>query len=401
VVRIKLFAYIGMDGRQVYRCGILRAVSQNQALISLSESGVYAIWTVGLLLPSGIISPASNKNHIAISEFFGHLHFLTCAGLSITESLSIIDGAGGHVSKYSRAISSNINKGISVSEAMKQADTYFPNLVVEVMDCAEKSGRIEGVCKKLADFYYSMYSIKRDIKSALAYPMLVLFFCFFSVGFITVFVMPSLADLLNASDAGLEGASGIIIGASSVISGNVHTILACMAGFVFVASCAFRACAKNGEVWRLLSKVPHIGKVRINAVSSMFAGLLSMCMESGIPIYSAVEMAGNALGCSEYRKSMLKMRDSITAGESVSTAVSRAGFFSDEFAMMVKIGEASGDMSGILQKIACYFEKQVESSVKRAVSLIGPLLIMGVTVIIGVLSYVVMTPMLRIANSII
>ncbi|MZQ76268.1 MAG: hypothetical protein GT589_08990 [Peptoclostridium sp.] len=401
MIRIKLFAYIGMDDKQIYSCGIMRAASKNQALRSLSESGIYAIWTGGLQLPSSIISPASNKNHIVISEFFEHLHFLTCAGISITDSLSIIDGAGGHVSKYSRAISSNINKGVSVSEAMKQADTYFPNLVVEVMDCAEKSGRIEGVCKKLADYYYSIYSIKREIKSALAYPMLVLFFCFFSVGFITVFVMPSLADLLNASDADLEGASGIIIGASSVISENMHTILAGAAGVFFVALCIFRAYAKNGGVWRLLSKMPHIGKVRRNAVSSMFAGLLSMCMESGIPIYSAVEMASSALNCSEYRKSMLKMQESITAGECVSTAVSRAGFFSDEFAMMVKIGEASGDMSGILHKIACYFEKQVESSVKRAVSLIGPLLIMGVTVIIGLLSYVVMTPMLRIANSII
>lgn len=398
---IRIFAYSGLSEKRSYRCGILKAVSRKEAIIMLSESGICAICIVELLLPHDIFSPDLRKKHLAISEFFGQLHFLIFSGVSITEALHIMDGAAGYANRYSKAISSNINKGASISEAMKQAESYFPGLAIEVMAYAENSGRIENICKKLSEYYYSMYSIKREVKSALSYPMLVLFFCFFSVGFIVVFVMPSLSDLFSASDVGLDGASGAIIEVSRFVNGNMHMLLAGMAGIVFIAACFYRALARNDGVWRLLSKVPHIGKIRSNAISSMFAGLLSMSMESGIPVYSAVEMARNALECSEYRKSMLKIKDSIAAGESMSMAIAGADFFPEEFAAMVKIGEGSGDLSRMMHKISCYFEKQMECSIKRAVSLVGPLLIMGVTAIIGVVSYVVMTPMLRIANSII
>jgi general secretion pathway protein F len=291
-----------------------------------------------------------------------------------------------------------VNEGATFADALG-ASSVFPDLYVAMVRAGEAGGALEQVLERLADYLESQVRLKNKVGSILIYPAMMFLFAALVVGALVTVVLPQITELLTSLGQPLPWYTRVIIGMSTFTREWWWAII--LFGVAVALGVRAFLATESGSAGfdRLSLKLPVAGRlVRLIAIAR-FSKTLSTLLAGGLPITRALQTAGEVAGNKVLTSAIEAARHSITEGASVAQPLRSSGEFPPLVTHMIEVGEQSGELESMLEKVSDTYEEQVETTVTRLTALLEPILILIMVGIVLVIILATLVPLLEITSS--
>ncbi len=278
----------------------------------------------------------------------------------------------------------DIEKGSSLADAMRRHPRVFSSLFVNMVKAGEEGGMLDKVLKRMAEYFEKMIKLKRKIVGAMIYPSMVIAVAVLVVAIIMIFVIPTFAKLFSEMGLDLPLPTRITIAMSNFMAKSGIFIFFSIIGF-FIFIKFLRRTEKGKKLTdKVFLKIPLLGSILLKSSLSRFSRTLGTLLGSGVPILSSMEISGRASGNKIIEDIVIEMREDITAGKSLTEVLkSKPEIFPPIFIQMVSVGEATGATDEMLNKVADFYDEEVDNAVANLMSMLEPALIVFLGVTIG------------------
>jgi type IV pilus assembly protein PilC len=322
------------------------------------------------------------------------------AGLPIVRSLYVLSEQTENpkFKEVVTAVRKDVEAGLALSEALEKHPKVFSRLYVEMVRAGETEGILDGVLLRIADQLEGDQELRRKVKSAMTYPTIVLILAILVASFMLLFIVPVFARMFEDLGGTLPIPTRIAMGLSSVLT-SLWGILLYAGMFAGVFGFLRWKNTENGRrIWgRLSLRIPFkIGDVIHKVVLARFARTLGTLSAAGVPILQALEITASSSGNWVVENALLKTRDAIRQGIPIYKPLEDETAFPPMVTRMIAVGEETGDVDGMLTKVAEFYESEVDSTVKALTSIIEPLMIVVVGGIVGGIIIAMYLPMFKI-----
>lgn len=324
------------------------------------------------------------------------------AGLNIDKSVFILKNSckNQKLKGILEVVYNDLMKGKMLSESFAKYPKTFPVFFRNMVEIGETSGKLDLIFERLADYYEKEAKTKRKIKSALAYPIFLLIIAFAALAVIAVFVMPNFSSMFDQFGADLPGISKAVINVSNFIQENILNILL----YVFLIIVVFVLLGKLKSVRRLYDKIklniPFFKGLTIASITSRFANGFSVLLNSGIPLLSCINTISKLLGNKIVEEKLQVVKNEISSGRTVAKSLETINIFPDMLIEMISVGESTGNLEEVLNKITDYFEEQLDIEIKNMTAAIEPVMIIFIGLIVVVVLLAIFLPMLELMSTI-
>jgi type IV pilus assembly protein PilC len=293
-----------------------------------------------------------------------------------------------------------VEGGSPLSEAMEEYSFYFSPLYVNVTRAGEASGRLEKVLNYLADNREKCYELKRKITGALIYPAVILISFTAVFIFLMVFVMPSLNKTLTESGTKLPWTTKLVIGTSEFLTSHWLVVFAFVVGLILGMFYYLRT-EEGKKQWDLITiSVPIFGSLMRYMYMNRFADNLGLLLRESVPITKSLEITAKIMGNHLYERVLLNCIREVQRGSMISTAIEESPYFPGVVPQILRVGEESGRTAETLDKIAEYYNKEVNNLTQNMMALIEPVLILLLGVGVAIIVASVIMPIYNMAGSI-
>ncbi len=317
------------------------------------------------------------------------------AGVSLTKSINNI----GHSQKnivFRRILNDvyeDINAGSDFSEALAKHPTAFDQMYVNIIKAGEATGQLEKSLDSLAIYMEKSAAMKQAIKSAMMYPKFVMGFTVLIVIGIIKFIIPVFEDMYGGMGAELPAPTAFLIFLSGLFESNLLEIIGVIILLFVVKKFAFKTKIVNNMWDKFTINIPTFGSLIQQIIITKVTSTLSLMMSSGTPIIQCLNIAGKVSDNNEYEMAMEKAIVDVKNGVELSVALKRTNRWPDIMIQLIETGEETGKIDELMQKVADYFDEEVQVKIKGFASLIEPLLIVIMGVVIGGIVIAIYLPM--------
>ena len=320
------------------------------------------------------------------------------AGLSVVQSLVILEqqtddrGLAGVI----REVRSDVEGGMLLSQAMARHPNVFDRLYISMIEAGEAAGILDTTLDRVAMQIEKEMQIKRRVKGAMVYPTVVLCFAIVVLIGMLMFLVPVFEHIFKDLNGQLPTLTRIVVAASSVVRGYWFILFPAIAGAVY----GFRRWKKTPtgrQTWdRFKLRAPAgIGKVVQKVAMARFARTLATLVAAGVDIIKALEIAGTTSGNWVVESALANVRAQVHQGVPIAQPLIDEPVFPPLVAQMVRVGEETGELEKMLDKIADFYEDEVDTSIASLTSIVEPLMMIGVGAIIGVIVISMYLPMFK------
>ena len=315
------------------------------------------------------------------------------AGISIAKGLEICSSQSTNktLKEHLNNIHNAVSEGKTLSESAEE-EKVFPDILINLIACGEASGNLDDVMNRAVEHFDTQMGIKKKIKKAMAYPIIVMVLIVVVVIVLMIKVVPAFLELLTATNAEIPVPTKIVMAVSDFFIN--HGVVLFIATFILVVICMNMRKVEsiNKFLDKLSLQLPIFGDLNKKNISAIFSSTLSMLVESGIPMLQAMEITKKVIDNSVAEVEMDRAIESLKQGSSLLDSISGSTIFQPILLSMVSIGEESGALDEMLVKISTYFKEEVEIAVDNMTMLIEPAMILVVGVIIGGIMLAIMLP---------
>ncbi|ABI73611.1 type II secretion system F family protein [Shewanella frigidimarina] len=326
---------------------------------------------------------------------------MLAAGVPLVTTIELL-GRGHEKAKVREllgTILSDVQSGIPLSDALRPHRRYFDDLYVDLVAAGEHSGSLDAVFDRIATYREKAEQLKSKIKKAMFYPAAVVVVAIAVTSLLLLFVVPQFEDIFNGFGAELPAFTQMIIGISRWLQSSWYFFVIA----IVIGIWLFRRTHRNSQSFRdridqMVLKIPVIGDILHKASMSRFARTLSTTFAAGVPLIDGLESAAGASGNYVYRKALLKVRQEVMSGMQMNVAMRTTGLFPDMLIQMVMIGEESGGLDEMLNKVANIYEMQVDDAVDGLSSLIEPIMMVVIGTLVGGLIVGMYLPIFEMGN---
>ncbi|NLI11367.1 MAG: type II secretion system F family protein [Peptococcaceae bacterium] len=303
------------------------------------------------------------------------------------------------MSRILKEVAVGVEKGKSLSEAFKEYKQYLPEIFISMILAGEVSGTLDQALGRLATHFEKEHQLREKVKSAMTYPLVVAGMSLACMVALLVIVVPIFVDIFNSMGAELPLPTRIVIFLSNVLKGYWYLVLLASIALFFIVK-QFGATAGGRKVLdQLALKAPIFGKLTHKTIVARVARTLATLLKSGIPLMQSLEtveyVAGNTVFAGEVRKA----RVTISEGERMAPVLMKGKMFPPLAINLIAVGEESGALDNLLEKLAVFYEHEVETMVGRLSSVIEPLLIAGVGVMVAFIALSIYMPLFGLAGA--
>ncbi len=319
---------------------------------------------------------------------------MTQAGVSLIDALNMLGDQteNKRLNKAIREIQVDVEKGESLTNSMRK-QTIMPSLLCSMVAAGEASGSLDVAFDRMATHFEKDARIKAMVKKAAIYPIIVIIVAIAVVIVMLRMVIPTFADMFKDMGMELPGITKGVIALSNFVGEKWYIIIA----VIVAAVVGFRAFKKSstGEMLfaQLGLKLPLFGSLTIKTASSRFARTISTLLAAGLPLVDAVGITADIMDNKLIQNALSASKDEIVQGTPLSVPLRQCGLFPPMVYQMTRIGEESGDIEGLLEKLADYYDEEVEMAVASLMAAMEPAIIVGLAGIVGTLIGAVMAPM--------
>lgn len=336
-----------------------------------------------------------------IAVFSRQLATMLSAGVPLVQAFEIV--GRGHenlgMQDLLLGIKADVEGGSTLAEALGKRPLYFDELFCNLTQAGEQAGVLETLLHKIADYKEKTESLKAKIKKALTYPIAVLVVAVIVTAILLIFVVPTFEELFQGFGAELPGFTQFVIELSRTLQESWYIMLGVVTAFVFGFREAMRRSHKfNHFLHRVLLRIPVVGAVVHKAAIARFARTLSTMSAAGVPLVEALTSVAGATGNIVYEQSVLKMREDVATGQQLQQSMRQANLFPNMVIQMVAIGEESGALDAMLEKVADFFEEEVDVAVDNMSSLLEPLIMVILGIVVGGLVVAMYLPIFKLGS---
>jgi type IV pilus assembly protein PilC len=330
-----------------------------------------------------------------LSLFSRQLSTLVGAGVPIVQSLGILESQAENPTfkEVLGAVKTDIEAGLSISDALKKHPNAFPDLYCSMVKAGELGGILDTILERLTAYLESSEALKAKVKSAMMYPAIVLSICSIVTVFLMIFVIPTFKNIFASFGAELPLPTQILIDLSDAMKARWYLIV----GFPFVAWKAFNKfyATPFGQKWvdTKSLQAPIFGPILKKVAVARFTRTLGTLIKSGVPIMQALDTVAATAGNVLIAEAVLLTRESIREGGHLSDPLKKSGIFPNMVTSMISVGEETGALDIMLTKIADFYDQEVDTAVKGLTSLIEPIVIVVMGIVIGTIVIAMFMPM--------
>lgn len=330
---------------------------------------------------SSILEKFKRVSSNSMLMFYIQFSNMIGAGITILMSLMTLAGQGQNrvLAKAIKDVSKRVEAGSTLSEALSSHTDIFPKLFVNMAKAGEASGNLEAVLMRYAVFFERQQDMKQKVRGALFYPVILLSFGLTVMLFIVTFVIPKFAELYLRSGVRLPIPT-LIVYKLGILLKHYWYMLIAGAALIFFAVKFFMKTEKGTLFFDTLKlRLPIIGPLYRKIAVSRFARTLSTLLGSGVPILQALDITKDVLDNEVLSRVMESAHKYVEKGEKLSDPLRVSGEFPEDVVQMIAVGEETGSIDTMLNKIADFYDMVVDYAIKRLTTLIEPifLLIMG------------------------
>jgi type IV pilus assembly protein PilC len=333
-----------------------------------------------------------------ISIFSRQLATMLSSGVPLVQALDIV--GKGHenpsMQKLILTVKGDIEGGDTLAQALGKHPLQFDDLFCNLVNAGEQAGVLETLLGKIADYKEKTESLKAKIKKAMTYPTAVLVIAFIVTAILLIFVVPTFEELFAGFGAELPAFTQWVIELSKFMQEWWWAVFGGI--FLVIYSLLFfkkRSRKFNHALDRFFLKLPAIGDILNKSAIARFSRTLGTMSTAGVPLVEALSSVSGACGNIVYADAVLKMREEVATGQQLQQAMKQAQLFPNMVIQMVAIGEESGSIDSMLDKVADFYEEEVDNAVDSLSSLIEPMLMAFLGVVVGGLVVAMYLPIFK------
>ena len=340
--------------------------------------------------------------HEDLTRFTRMFSSMCSAGLPMLQCLNILEEQCENpaLKDVVHKVTQSINGGSSLADVLAQHPKVFDSLYCNMVAAGEAGGILEGILARLAETMENSMRLKRKVKKALTYPVMVIIVGIVVVIALMTFVVPTFAEQFAALDAELPAPTQVVMNISDFLRDN--------GGFLFLAVIAL------GIAWKLVMKVPaaqfafdkfmlkvpKIGDLTIKSSTASFSRTLGTLLNAGVSVMDALKVVASTAGNKVVEQAIGKISIGIAGGKSIADPMTEVGIFPPMVIQMTGVGEKTGNLGGMLLKLADFYDEEVDAAVDAVVGMIEPLIIVFLGGAVGGLLIAMYMPMFSMGDAI-
>jgi len=336
-----------------------------------------------------------------IAVFSRQMATMMKAGVPLVQAFDIVaDGLENpNMRKLVLQIRDSVASGGGFANSLREHPKYFDDLFCNLIDSGEQSGALETMLDRIATYKEKTEALKAKIKKALTYPIAVVVVAIVVTGILLVKVVPQFAETFSSFGANLPAFTMFVLHLSELAQAYWLYALIVITGSVFLFKLAIQKSDKVAyAVDRYILKIPVIGQILYLSVMARFARTLSTTFAAGVPLIDALTSVAGAAGNRIYSDAIVRVREDVSTGLQLNTALKARGIFPTLLIQMSAIGEESGALDAMLDKVAIYYEEAVDNMVDSLTSLLEPMIMSVLGVLVGGLLIAMYLPIFQLGQ---
>ena len=398
------FTYKALDQRGTSATGEIEGESKAAAAAALRNRGLTVLdlneVKTGLAQMDigGALTRIKPKDITVFSRQFATM---VSSGLSMLRCLYVLEEQTENkkLAAVIGQIKDDVEAGISLSDALEKHPNVFNKLYVSMVRAGELGGILDEVLNRLATQLEKEDSIRRAVKSAMVYPIMIGTFALLVLIGMVMFLIPIFAGMYRDLGGELPGLTRLMVNLSDFLTGWWYIVFPAIIAVVW-GIMRLKRTERGTELWdRFKLHVPMgIGEIVRKLAVARFSRTLGTLVSSGVPILQAIEITGQAAGNVVIEKAMKDVQQSIKEGQSITGPLEKVSVFPAMVTQMIAVGEETGSLDAMLGKVADFYEDEVDASVKSLTSILEPILMIGVGGIVGVVVIAMYLPIFNMMN---
>ncbi|WP_077530665.1 type II secretion system F family protein [Vreelandella utahensis] len=338
-----------------------------------------------------------------IATFTRQMATMMKAGVPLVQSFDIVsDGLENKgLQELIIAIRNDVASGNSFANALRQHPKYFDELYCNLVDSGEAAGALESMLDRVATYLEKTENLKRKVRKAMTYPISIIVVAVIVTAILLVKVVPQFESLFQGFGADLPAFTQMVIAMSEWLQAWWWAVLLGIAGTIF----GFRTAKKRSPrfsdtVDKYVLKLPVVGMILDQSAVAKFARVLSTTFAAGVPLVDALDSVSGATGNAVYRDAILQIKDEVSSGTQLQTAMRQTGVFPVLAIQLTSIGEESGNLDEMLAKVADHYEAVVDDLVDNLTSLMEPVIMSVLGILVGGLIIAMYLPIFQMGSAI-
>lgn len=346
--------------------------------------------------------PKAKVKIMDVVVFTRQLATMITSGLPLVQSLDILSNQveDKNLKGIVRAVKEKIEGGTSFAEALKDYPQCFDSLYVNLVRAGEEAGMIDTVLMRLATYMEKIAKLKKKVKSAMIYPTSIVVVAIGVVMVLLVFVIPVFESMFKDMGATLPAPTQFVVNLSRLVKSYIHY----MFGFVVLLFFGFKKYydtdSGKRNIDRLLLRLPLFGLLIVKNSVARVARTLATLLSSGVPILESLNIVAKVAGNKIVEEAMLTARSRIAEGKSMSEPLAESGVFPPMVVQMVEVGESTGALDSMLNKVADFYEEDVDNMVSNLMTLMEPIIMVFLGVILGGLIISMYLPIFQLGQAV-
>ena len=401
---METFSYtaVGADGKE--KKGSIVAETREDAARSLKDQG---------LLPMSIgkqsaldkdINFSFGKKGVKVrdlSVFCRQFSSIIKAGVNVINALSMMSEQTENkkLKAAIKNVQSNVEKGETLSSAMRSEGDIFPSLLVSMVAAGEASGSLETAIERMAIQFEKDAKISGMVKKAMIYPIILIVVMIGVVIAMMMFVIPNFMDMFEGLDAEMPFMTVMVINMSNFILDRWWLLILIVAGIVFAYKSYYKTDAGRHVNDRIKIKIPVFGVLTVKTACARFSRIMSTLLSAGMPMISAIEIAAGTMDNVLFKDALQKVRSGVALGMGFSQQIGVTRLFPAMLVHMVGIGEETGNIEDMLTNVANYYDEEVELATQSVTALMEPMIIIVMAVVVGALVLAIYQPMITLYST--
>ena len=359
---------------------------------------------------------ASRIKEKEVAVFTRQLATMIDSGLPLVQSLEILANQQEN-QKFKDtllAVKTEVEGGSTFSDALRKHPKAFDDLYTNLVTAGEiggtqlqvqhqrlirsMQGTLDIILNRLSQYMEKSIALKKRVKGAMVYPSAILGVSVLVVIVLLVFVIPVFEKMFQGFGAALPAPTQFIIALSNFVKGNILYMVAGLIGFIFLFRRYYRTQSGRVVIDRAMLKLPVFGDLLLKIATARFTRTLGTLVSSGVPILDGLMITAKAAGNKVVEQAIMKTRVSISEGKTIAEPLEQSQVFSGMVVQMIGVGESTGSLDAMLNKIADFYDEEVDATVAALTSLLEPLMMVVLGVLIGGMMVAMYLPIFKMAS---
>jgi type IV pilus assembly protein PilC len=324
------------------------------------------------------------------------------AGLPIIQCMDILHSQQDNVTfkKMIKDIKDQVEGGSTLADALKRYPKHFDQLFVNMVTAGEAGGILDIILKRLSAYMEKAARLKRKVKGAMVYPAITIFVAVLVVAVILIFVIPVFQEMFAEFGAKLPGPTLWVIAMSEFVKSKIHYIL----GALLIFFVAFKKYYKTDKgrltVDATMLKLPVFGMLLRKVAVAKFTRTMGTMLSSGVAILEALDIVAKTAGNRIVERAIYSVRSGISEGRTMADPLQASGVFPSMVCQMISVGESTGALDAMLEKIADFYDEEVDQAVENLTAMIEPVMIIFLGIVVGGLIIAMYLPIFEMAGAV-